>query len=56
MNTKIVNVNEVLDSINNSLKGIPSKRELCEHAALMEDPLTQSRELNTGLTYGDGRL
>jgi len=50
MNSKIVKVNEILDAIKNSLRGIPSKRELREHAAVMEDQLAQSRELNTGLT------
>jgi len=52
MNSKSVKVNEVLDAIKNSLKGIPPKRELREHAAVMEDQLAKSRELNTGLTTG----
>jgi hypothetical protein len=42
MNSKIVKVNEILDSIKNSLKGIPSKRELREHAAVMENQLAQT--------------
>jgi uncharacterized protein YukE len=50
MNDKIAKVNEILGSIKNSLKEIPSKKELREHVAVMEDQLAQSRELNTGLT------
>jgi hypothetical protein len=50
MNSKIVRVNETLDSLKNSLKGIPSKRELREHVAFIENQLAQSRELNTCLT------
>jgi hypothetical protein len=42
MNIKIVKVNKGLDSIKNSLKGIPSKRELTEHVAIMVDQLAQS--------------
>jgi len=50
MNSKIVIVNEVLSSLKNSLKDVPSRKELRQHAAAMEDQLVQSRELNTGLT------
>jgi len=50
MNSKIVKVNKVSDSIKNSLKAIPSKRELREHAAIMGDQFVHVRELNTGLT------
>jgi hypothetical protein len=39
MNSKIVKVNEGLDSIKNSLRGVPSNRELTEHAAVMEEQL-----------------
>jgi len=41
MNLKTVKVNEVLNSIKDSLRGVPSKRELREHAAGMEDQLAQ---------------
>jgi predicted nucleic acid-binding Zn-ribbon protein len=50
MNSKIIKVTETLESIRNSLKEVPSKRELREHAAATEDQLAQSRELNTDLT------
>ena len=49
MNSKIVTVNAVLNSLKNSLKDIPSSTELRQHVAAMEDQLVQSRELNTGL-------
>jgi hypothetical protein len=42
MNSKIVKVNEILESIKNALKGVPTKRELREHAASMKDRLAQS--------------
>jgi hypothetical protein len=47
---KIIGVMEVMDSIKYSLNGIPSKRKLREHMAVMDDQLAQTRELHTGLT------
>jgi len=37
MNSKIQKVNEVLDSIKTSLKEVPSRRELREHATAMNE-------------------
>jgi len=50
MNSKIQKVNEVLNSIKSSLKEVPSKRELREHAATMDKQIDQVKEVITGLT------
>jgi len=50
MNSKIQKVNEVLDSIENSLKDVPSKQELREHATALDEKIVQMRKVNTGLT------
>jgi predicted nucleic acid-binding Zn-ribbon protein len=50
VNSMIVKVNEILDTIRNSLKGSPSQRALGQHASVMEDQLARYTELNTGLT------
>jgi hypothetical protein len=50
MNSKIDKVNEVLESIKSSLKEVPSRRELIEHASAMDEQIVQMREVNTGLT------
>jgi hypothetical protein len=50
MNSKIQKVNDVLESIKNSLKEVPSRRELREHATAMDEQLVQMQEVNTGLT------
>jgi predicted nucleic acid-binding Zn-ribbon protein len=50
MNSKIQKVNEVLDSIKSSLKEVPSRRELREHATAMDEQLVQMQEVNMGLT------
>jgi hypothetical protein len=50
MYSNIVQVNEVLDSIKNSLREIPSRRELREHAAVVDEQIAQDREVNTKLT------
>jgi hypothetical protein len=39
MNSNIQNFNEVLDSIKSSLKEVPSRRELRQHAVAMDDEI-----------------
>jgi hypothetical protein len=50
MNSRIHIVNEVLESIKSALKEVPSRRELREHATVMDEQLVQMQEVNTGLT------
>jgi hypothetical protein len=50
MNSKIQKVNKVLESIKTSLKEVPSRRELREHATAMDEQLVQMQEVYTGLT------
>jgi hypothetical protein len=50
MNSKIHKVNQVLDSIETSLREVPSRRELREHANALDEHLVQMQEVNTGLT------
>lgn len=50
MSSKIVKVNEVLYSIKNSLREVPSRRELRKHIAVMDEQIALLKEVNTGLT------
>jgi Zn-finger domain-containing protein len=50
MNSKIAKVNEVLGSIKSSLKEVPSRKELKDHATTMDEQLVCMQEVNTGLT------
>jgi len=50
MNSKIEKVNEVLNCIKNSLKEVPSRRELRDHAVAIDEQLVQMQEVNMGLT------
>jgi len=43
-------VNNVLSKIRESLKGVPTKQELRNHAFLMEEQTMKIQEVNTGLT------
>jgi len=43
-------VNIILTSITKSLKEVPSKQELSEHAVAMDEQVVQIQEVNTGLT------
>jgi hypothetical protein len=48
INSKIHKVNEVLDSIKNVLKEVPSRRELREHATTMDEQIVQMQKVNKG--------
>jgi len=47
---RIDEVNKVMVAITESLKTIPSPRELRQHQCLMEDQMAQVEDINTGLT------
>lgn len=49
-NSKIVKVNESLNSMPNSLKDVPLRKELLEDVAVMAEQIVQVQEVNTGLT------
>jgi len=46
----VENVNKTLSKIRDSLKEIPSKQELRNHAVLMDEQTMKIQEVNTGLT------
>ena len=50
MTKRIDEVNKIMASITTSLKDIPSKRGLRQHAQVMEDQIAQVEEVDTGLT------
>jgi hypothetical protein len=50
MNSRIQQVNDVLDSIETSLREVASRCELREYATAMDEQLVQMQEVNTGLT------
>jgi len=50
MNTKVQKINKVLESIKTSLKQVPSRRELRDHATAMDEQIVQMQEVNAGLT------
>jgi len=50
LSKRIDEVNKVLATITESMKGIPSRRELRQHQATMDKKLAQVEEINTGLT------
>jgi hypothetical protein len=50
MNSRIQQVNDVLDSIETSLREVASRWELREYATAMDEQLVQMKEVNTGLT------
>lgn len=47
---KLDEVNRVMAAITDSLKDIPSKKEMRQHAQRMEDQVAQIAEINTALT------
>jgi hypothetical protein len=47
---RIGKVNKVLATIMDSMKNIPSKRQLCQHQVVMDEKLAQVEEINMGLT------
>jgi hypothetical protein len=48
LSNRIDEVNKVLATITESMKGIPSQRELRQHHAVMDEKLAQAEEINTG--------
>jgi len=50
LTVKVDGVNKTLSSITKSLKEIPSKNELRDHAILMDEQIERVQEVNTGLT------
>jgi len=50
LTTKVDGVNKILSRITNSLKEVPMKKELRDHAILMEDQTMRVQDVNTGLT------
>jgi chromosome segregation ATPase len=50
LSKRIDRVNKVLATITESLKGVPSKRDLRQHRATMDERLAQVEEINTALT------
>lgn len=50
LSKRIDDVSKVLASITESLKNVPSKRELRQHQVAMDEALAQMAEVNTGLT------
>jgi len=48
--TTVNEINKVLSKITNSFKVVPSKKELRDHAVLMEEQTMGVPEINTGLT------
>ena len=50
LSNRIDEVNKVLSSITESMKTIPSKRELCQDQVVMDEKLAQVKEINTGMT------
>lgn len=50
LSKRIDEVNKVLATIKESMKSIPSKRELRQHQVAMDESLAQMAEVNTGLT------
>jgi hypothetical protein len=50
LSKRIDEVNKVLATITESLKGAPSKRDLRQHQPTMDERLAQVEEINTGLT------
>jgi hypothetical protein len=54
MNKKIDNVNKVLESIYTSMRDVPSRRELREHALHINQQVAQIQDINTGSTLAMG--
>jgi hypothetical protein len=50
LSKRIDQVIKVLATITESLKIVPTKRELCQHQVAMDESLVQMAEVNTGLT------
>jgi hypothetical protein len=50
LSKRIDRVNKVVATITESLKGVPSKRDLRQHQATMDERLAQVEEINTRLT------
>jgi predicted nucleic acid-binding Zn-ribbon protein len=50
LSTRIDEVNKVLTTITESMKTIPSKRELRQYQVAIDEMLVQMAEVNTGLT------
>jgi predicted nucleic acid-binding Zn-ribbon protein len=50
LSKRIDEVNNILATITESMKTIPSKRELHQHQVAMDETLVQMAEVNTGLT------
>jgi hypothetical protein len=50
MGSKIEKVNCLLQSTKDSLQEVPSRKELNEHAAVMDKQIAQVQKVNTELT------